>query len=133
MKTDAQIIDELKIASAGLQMMSESDYPFDIVQWTDAAEPTDEHLRKVSHAESDAEIERQRVDHFFRVAVQEAEWKSEKELTKAKRFQRLVAVLKDNLHELRVYRIGSRDMRVLIVGKSSQGTWLGLSTRVVET
>lgn len=114
-------------------MMSESDYPFDVVQWTDAAEPTDEHLRNVSHAERDAEVERQRIDHFFRVAVQEAEWKSETELTKAKKFQRLVEVLKENLHNLRVYRIGSRDMRVLIVGKSSSGSWIGLSTRVVET
>jgi hypothetical protein len=133
MKTDDQIVHELKDASAGLMMMSESDYPFEIVQWKESTEPTDEHLRSVSGAESDAELERQRVDQFFRAAVQESDWKSEAELTLAKRFKRLIEVLKDNLHDLRVYRIGSRDIRVLIVGKSSQGTWLGLSTRVIET
>lgn len=114
-------------------MMSESDYPFEIVQWTDAEEPTDEYLRTMSNSDKDAEVERQRIDGFFRVAVQEAEWKSEAELTQAKRFQNMVGVLKDNLQELRVYRIGLHDMRVLIVGKSPQGTWLGLSTRIVET
>lgn len=133
MKTDDQIVDELKGASVGLMMMSESDYPFEIVQWKESGEPTDEHLRSISGMENDAEVERQRVDQFFRAAMQEADWKSEAELTLAKRFKRLIEVLKDNLHDLRVYRIGSRDIRVIIVGKSSQGTWLGLSTRVIET
>jgi hypothetical protein len=32
-----------------------------------------------------------------------------------------------------VYRIGEVNMPVYIIGKSSSGSWLGLSTRVVET
>jgi hypothetical protein len=41
--------------------------------------------------------------------------------------------LKAELTDLRVYRVGSTDIDVYILGKHPSGAWLGLKTKVVET
>ncbi len=50
-----------------------------------------------------------------------------------KKFQTLVQTLKDNLNEIKVYRIGAIDIDVYIIGKTQSGDLAGLSTKVVET
>ncbi len=133
MKSDEQIVSELREASAGLLFMSESDYPFEVVLWKGEAEISPEFLRQLTGEAFDAMVQTQTVEEFFRVAASEAEWRSAQELVEAKRYQALIRLLKENLSELIVYRIGKTNMPVYIIGKSLSGNWLGLATRVVET
>ncbi|HKS29891.1 MAG TPA: nuclease A inhibitor family protein [Pyrinomonadaceae bacterium] len=133
MRTDEQIIEELKKASEGLMFMSEADYPFEVVRLEGGAEPVEQRLRELSGAASDAPVESASLDELFRAAVSEPEWKKGEELATARRFQSLVRLLKENLTDARAYRIGKVNMAVFILGKSAGGNWLGLSTRVVET
>lgn len=130
MKTDAQMLSELKAASAGLLYMSESDYPFEVVRFD---EVTPAALRRASGESADAPFETQSLEAFFRVAVSEADWRSPAERVTAKKYQALVALLKDNLTNVKAYRVGSINLAVFIIGQSAEGNWLGLSTRVVET
>ena len=51
----------------------------------------------------------------------------------ARRFRHLLGVLETELADLRVYRVGEISIPVYILGRSPSGSWLGLSTRVVET
>jgi hypothetical protein len=119
MKTDEQILSELKEASAGLLFMSESEYPFEVVRVDGVEELTD------ALTES--------VEDFFRVAASEAEWRSPAERAEAKRYQALIALLEENLEQVMAYRVGSIKIQVFLIGRSASGSWLGLSTRVVET
>jgi hypothetical protein len=73
------------------------------------------------------------VDDFFTIATQEEDWHDQKERETVKRFQNLVSVLKQNLSQLQVYRVGSIDIDVYIVGVTSGGGLAGLSTKLVET
>jgi GTPase len=50
-----------------------------------------------------------------------------------KRFQNLVSVLKQNLSQLQVYRVGNTNINAYIVGVTDGGEWAGLSTKLVET
>jgi hypothetical protein len=130
MKTDAQLLSELKAASAGLLFMSESDYPFEVVRFD---ESTPAALRQASGEAAAAPVETQSIETFFRVAVSEEDWRSVVERATAKKYQALVALLKDNLTNVKAYRVGSINIAVYLIGQSAEGNWLGLSTRVVET
>jgi len=73
------------------------------------------------------------VDDFFAIAAQEEDWHDQEEPEMAKRFQNLVSILKQNLSQLQVYRVGSIDIDAYIVGVTDGGEWAGLSTKLVET
>jgi len=132
MKSDEQLIEELREATRGLLFMSESDYPLEVFKWT-TAEPTREFLRKLSGKDSPSEVETQRASEFFRAAASEPDWKGEAELATAHKFQTLLRMLETALSDLRVYRVGSIDINVYVAGRAPSGNWLGVSTRVVET
>ncbi|HEY0324071.1 MAG TPA: nuclease A inhibitor family protein [Pyrinomonadaceae bacterium] len=133
MKTDEQLIKELEQAIAGLLFMSESDYPFQTFLWKDNVEVTEGYLRELAGKGVDAPVTAQSVDEFFRAAVSEPDWKGAEEIAVAKRYQALVGWLKENLSNLKVYRVGEIDIQVYIQGSSGSGSWIGISTRVIET
>ncbi|HEX8337750.1 MAG TPA: nuclease A inhibitor family protein [Pyrinomonadaceae bacterium] len=130
--TDEQLIEGLREATRGLTFMSESDYPFEVFNWG-AAEPTEEFLRGLTGEAADAPVEATTTAAFFRVAASEAEWKNAEQLAAARRFQSLMNLLEQNLTDLKVFRVGSINILIYIVGRGASGNWLGVSTRVVET
>jgi len=72
------------------------------------------------------------VDDFFARATQE-DWHDEEEREMMQRFQNRVSVLKQNLWQLQVYRVGNTNIDAYIVGVTPSGDWTGLSTKLVET
>jgi hypothetical protein len=130
--TDQQLTEALRVETRGLTFMSESDYPFEVFNWG-AAEPTEEFLRGLTGEAADAQVEKTTTTNFFRVAASEAEWKNAEQLAAARRFQSLLKILEENLTDLKVFRVGSINIPVYIVGRGASGNWLGVSTRVVET
>jgi nuclease A inhibitor-like protein len=115
---DEVIVEELKRVTAGLFFMSESDYPVEIIQWHGETTITPEYLRSVSGSSADSEIRETSVDNFF---------------SANSRFREAVRLLKNNLADLKIYKVGAINIPVYIIGRSPEGNWLGLSTRVVET
>jgi hypothetical protein len=133
MKTDEELFGALKEATEGLLFMSESDYPFEVIRWDGSEQLSSEYLRRAANADSSAKVEETTVDKFFRVSAGEQEWKDEAQLQLARKYQRLLNLLKENLEDIKVYRVGEINIGVYVVGKSAEGNWLGVSTRVVET
>ena len=114
---DEQILDQLKRVTAGLLVMSESDYPFEIIQWDESTEITPEFLRSLTNESEEAQVEETSVEQFLATGP----------------FEHLEKFLREHLKDLRVYKVGAISIPVYIVGKSPEGSWLGLSTRVVQT
>ena len=133
MKSDEQLLTELTQASDGLLFMSESDYPFETVRWPEQAELTPANLRRLTNHEADAPIATESIADFFRAAAAEPDWKSAAQLATARRYQALMRFLQENLADVRVYRLGRISIAVYIIGRSPDGNWLGLRTRVIET
>jgi hypothetical protein len=129
---DAQLIEAMKEATRGLTFMSESDYPLEVFDWGQTA-PTPEFLRGLDDSAPDAPVETRTPAAFFRAATSEPDWKGADELAVAKRFQKLLRLLEENLADLKVFHVGTINMPVYVVGRSASGSWLGVSTRVVET
>ena len=118
MKSDKQVLEELKNASNGLLVMSESDYPFELIQWSGEAEITSEYLWRVSDRPEGTRIVETDTKIFLGGNDQ---------------FRKLQAVIEDNLSDLKVYKVGTIDIPVYIVGRSPEGNWLGVSTRLIQT
>ena len=133
MKNDEEILQMLREATDGLLFMSESDYPFELVSRGPMDEVTPDYLCREAGAAPGLPVQVMSLEQFFERAMSEPEWKGEQELVIARRYQTLVRLLEENLDELRVYKIGEINIPVYILGRSSSGNWLGLSTRVVET
>jgi len=65
MRSDEEILAELKRASIGLFVMSGSVYPVEIIQWDGQTAITPEYLRSVSGSPADSEIRETDLVTFF--------------------------------------------------------------------
>ncbi|AVH68601.1 nuclease A inhibitor family protein [Nostoc sp. 'Peltigera membranacea cyanobiont' N6] len=132
-KTNSEILEQLKQASDGLLFMSESEYPFEVLLWSDIAPATPEKVLKLTNHPQDTPIKIVGFDDFFQVATTVEDWHEEEEKATVKRFQTLVQTLKENLSNVRVYRLGNKEIDAYVVGETPTGDLAGISTQVVET
>lgn len=124
---------KLEDAVAGLLFMSEEDHPFEIVCWKNLPEVTPQFLRHITNHSEDAPVETETLERFMVFPATEQEWHTPTDRATAQKYQRLLKLLKDNLDDLKVYRIGDRNIAVYLIGRSASGNFVGLSTRVLET
>lgn len=132
MTMSGEIVEKLKEASTGLLMMSESDYPFEVVQWEGAAPATQEKILQLTGSQN-LPVEVVELDYLFRNCAFEQEWHNELQKKDVKRFQTLMQALKDNLSEISVYRIGQINIDAYIIGQTKDGDLAGVVTKLVET
>jgi len=131
--TNSEVTEQLKEACDGLLCMSESEYPFEVFLWEIKAPLTQELIKQHTNHPQNTPIEVVDIDKFFEVATTPQDWYGEEENSTMKKYQFLVEILKQNLSNLEVYRLGSREIDVYIVGTTPSGAKAGLSTKVVET
>ena len=112
------MLEELKNATTGLLVMSESDYPFELIQWNGETLITAEYLCSISDRPEGTRIEEIGMKQF---------------LGENERFRKLQAVIETNLADVKVYKVGAINIPVYIVGRSPEGHWLGVSTRLIQT
>ncbi|WP_333139668.1 nuclease A inhibitor family protein [Microcoleus sp. B13-B6] len=127
------IATQLTQASKGLLFLSETDAPFEVIHWQTQGELTPAKLLQLTEHPPDAPVEIVSVDDFFAIATQEEDWHDQEERQTVQRFQNLVNTLKQNLSQLQVYRVGSIEIDVYIIGVTDCGGLAGLSTKLVET
>src|SRR5687767_981308 len=114
---DEHLLAQLKKESAGLLVMSESDYPFEVLKWDGSTEISPEFLRSLANEPAESRVEEIPLEQFLASGP----------------FEQLERFLREHLTDLKVYKVGTINIPVYIVGKSPEGNWLGLSTRVVQT
>ena len=114
---DEHLLQQLKKESDGLLVMSESDYPFEVVKWDGSTEITPEFLRSLTNEPAESQVEETSLEQFLASG----------------QFERLERFLRENLTDIKVYKVGTINIPVYIIGRSPEGSWLGLSTRVVQT
>lgn len=123
----------LVAAAEGLLVASESDEPFAPFVWPGPGPLTPEALVAYLGLPPDTPVETGDLDRFFHSRARERDWMSEQERVDAARFaalrERFIALLASPT----VYRVGTVEIRVFIVGLSADNSIVGLQTTVVET
>jgi len=129
-----EVLDSLRAACAGLSFPSERDQPLEAFAWADAGTELDARslLRRLG-LPPDAPVERVEPDAFFEIAVADQDWHGEAERNDARRFRRLVDILKGALSGLRVFRVGRVEIDAYVVGRTTRGDWAGVRTKLIET
>jgi hypothetical protein len=122
-------------ATDGLLYPSESDYPFEYVEWDlpDSKSLTEEQVRRCSGQSSDAPVVVQSLDKLFGQLTEVKDWYGEEETKTAGQYAALKEKLEKELTDIQVFRIGSIETDVFIIGKFPAGKWAGLKTKAVET
>lgn len=115
----------LEKASKGLLFPSESEAPFSAFLWPDAgAKLSPTRLRELTNASKGTAVEDLTLEELFQTVPSEDQ----------PRFQKLADALKQQLSDIKVYKVGDEAEReVYIVGKTADGALAGLKTTVVET
>ncbi len=131
------IVDTLEQASRDLLFMSESEYPFEAFFWQaenqDKKDITTELISQKTAHPPNIPIQFTDVDSFFAIATTEQDWHNSEDRDTVSKYQNLVKVIKENLIDIKVARLGDIEIDVYIIGKTSDFNFAGLSTKVIET
>ncbi|OLP17923.1 nuclease [Leptolyngbya sp. 'hensonii'] len=128
------ITETLNQASAGLLMPSESEFPFEGFHWDNVNSLSAEVLLELTGHAPDTQVEETDLDYLFRNLAVSKEWHDEIQQANVPKFQQLKQIVEDNLSEITVYRVGTIELDVYIVGKPKAKNGLaGLATKVIET
>jgi hypothetical protein len=126
-------IEALKKASAGLLFPSETDAPFEPVEWpSEQGKPDKARVLELAGLPPDTTVKTKSLDAFFKDATQEEAWHDDQEKAEVQRFKQLVRAIKDNLSDVKVFLAGGAEADAYIVGRTEAG-WAGLKTKVVQT
>ena len=123
----------LATATERLLYPSETDAPFTWFTregWR--AVPTDAALRQAVGAPADAPVERITLDYLLRNSVINDDATLDGE-HRAARFRQLARTLQRELTNITVYRVGTVEIRVFVLGLTRCGSVAGLETLAVET
>jgi Nuclease A inhibitor-like protein len=126
---------QLTAAVAGLSWMSETDAPFEVLLWTGIAQDdlAPEDVLRQAQLPPDTSIEAIALDAFFAPATEIQSWYTSDEIKIVEQFQALQRLLEQTLTQIKVYRCGTTELEIYIVGQTQDLHWSALRTFAVET
>ena len=124
---------QLETLALNLLFMSESDFPLSVIQLGKVGELNAPELLSAVGKSPTLTVERVTVDDFLGYAAQEQSFHSAAERAVAGRYRALLEFFNTALESARVFRVGSINIDAYAVGKSTDGEWLGVATKLVET
>jgi hypothetical protein len=136
-KKSLPIVPALTEAIADLFWISETDAAFDIIQWPDkiltgnALDAAT--IQQWLNLPADVAIETCDIESFFAIATEPQDWHGEEEQATVKRYKALVKLMTSALNHGQVFRFGTINIEIYIVGQTTDKLWLGLHTQAVET
>jgi hypothetical protein len=127
--------DRLRRATDGLVYQSETDAPvepFFMTGWT-GPELTGDAIATFTKHDSGTATTEVAFDDFFADLVELQDWYGDEERATARKYRRLVRLLKSALSDLKVFKVGERNLDVYVVGRTESGEYAGVATKAVET
>ncbi|HVG41788.1 MAG TPA: nuclease A inhibitor family protein [Chitinophagaceae bacterium] len=129
MHPDLQLIKE---ASDGLLYVSESDYPFEAVEFGEFTS-IEEKIIEITGQDPKVPVEKVTLEYFLRHMTRVDAEGPENQRQTAQRFIHLQQLLLQKLKDVVVYRLGTVQVDVFIMGRSTDNHYIGLRTKSIET
>ena len=134
MPTSQDLLPELESACENLLWRSEADYPFEVVVLLlDQQSFTVKTLLDNGDYPDNTPVTVVSLDDFFKQALVERAWFDSRELKRVERYRNLRDLLETTLENLQVYRIGTVDIDVYLLGGTEDNQMMGVKTQTVET
>jgi Nuclease A inhibitor-like protein len=130
----SELMSRLRDLIAGLTYISETDAALEPIS-CDAVSgiSLETVLDRFGDNSADRDIEEIGFDEFFDRLICKRDWYHEREIARARQFALLKDALRENLTDLRVYRVGKVQIDIFIVGLDRNGVLIGVKTKAVET
>lgn len=130
---ERRLFSRIQEACEKLNYVSETDSPVQAVFFRRAGEISVPNLRKAADVDAESEIERTKFDEFFAPLTTPRNWHTREQRKNAEGFAHLGGLLKKELSDLAVFRIGRVRIWVYAIGLDAEGNWLGVRMEAVET
>ena len=127
------VMSRIAKAADGLLFSSEADYPLEPFAWNETTPFSPETLYKLTTLPLEAPVTKEDIDDFFAPMLDPATGDTPAARKRRTRTRKLVRLLRQNLSDLAVYKLGRVEMPTFIVGRLADGSIAGLRTTVVET
>lgn len=127
------LLRRLSAAADGLLYPSETDAPFVPFAWETMRDFSIDKLLLATRHNRNTPVDGMELDDFFAPVEHVEEWFDDNERETAERFALLHDTLDEVLTDVSVYRVGTVDISVYIIGKTADGYFAGVSTKIVET
>ncbi len=124
---------QLDSATRGLLFLSETDAP--LVPFVNPPRPGSLAVaaRRITGRTTRDRFHEVAFEDFFRPLTESHEWDGAEERTAIRRFKRLEKLLSEELTDIHVFKIGSVEIDVIVIGRSRPGEIAGFHTRALET
>jgi Nuclease A inhibitor-like protein len=128
-------IAQITTAVQDLCWMSEADAPFEVLHWTDISSDGVTPAAFLTYVQLPPEtlVETISLDDFLATVTQPQPWHSAEEAQYIQQFEALRTVLVQTLTQIQVYRCGTVEVEIYVVGQGPDLSWLALHTTAVET
>ena len=127
------LAEEIEKAVEGLYYTSETDAEILPFIGEKSESVTAEKLLQQVKQPKNSPVEERNFDEFFEHLTEKQDWFGDEETETAKKFANLRNLLKENLKDLKVFKIGKIQLDVYFVGLDRQGRLTGIKTKAVET
>lgn len=125
------VFNKLKAAVKGLTYQSESDEPFEVLQWKDASGTFD--VNKLPGRKTLKPFKTVSLESFFADLVKDQPWHGPAEKKRVKQYRDLKTIVETELLKPQVIRRGLVEVEILILGRTGAGDWFALKTKAIET
>jgi hypothetical protein len=122
-------------ATTDLFWVTETDAPFEVEAWSDLTTDslTEKDLLQWLKCRKGTAINRLSLTDFFQPVITPEDWHGDEEKATIAKYETLSHVLAENLQDVQVYRLGTINIQIYIVGKTPEGEWVAIATEAVET
>ena len=130
-----QFVDALRRLCTGLLYPSETDAPIDVYVWNTAEKGamTYDNIAFDLHHPEDVLISESEAEEFFEGVTEVYDWHTPEEIEETKQYQELKQVFFDNVSKPVQLWFSENKVDVLVIGRTSDGNYVGLRTFIVET
>ncbi len=117
----------------GLYYMSETDAEITPYTGSEAEATTKEEILSQTKSAPNTPVEERDFDEFFPRLTEIQDWFGDEEKQMVRKFTGLRDLLKNNLKDLKVFKIGKIELDVYVVGLDAENRLMGIKTKAVET
>jgi hypothetical protein len=128
-----QLLKEIKKASKNLFYISETDAEISAFDGGKSEEISADIILERTESEKNAKVEERDFGGFFERLTKIQDWFEEEEIENANRFAYLRDLLKNNLRDLKVYKVGEIQIKIYVAGLDAEDDLFGIQTEAVET
>ena len=133
-KTNLQsLVSDIENASKDLFYTSETEAKILLFVGSQADAVTKENLLIQTKNESNPKVEEKDFTDFFDQLTKIQDWFGNEEKEIAAKYSGLSDLLKNNLKDLKVFKVGKINLDIYVVGLDTEGVLTGVQTKAVET